>query len=249
MALIATFLVFNTMAQSVATFDDLTLEPATFWNGSDLSGNFTSANVKFYNSYNQQYLSWSGFAYSNTSDITTAGYTNQYSAITGVGNEGSSNYAVCYPIPSADVEFETITNVTGFYVTNSTYAYLSMKNGDAFSKKFGGENGDDPDFFKLTIESLDEFEKPVDKVDFYLADFRFADHSKDFILNHWTWVDLSTLKEAKKLRFSLSSSDNSFGFMNTPSYFCIDDLNGKKPYEYQPVTYADCENFDIGTLD
>ena len=40
MALIATFLVFNTMAQNVATFDDLTLLPEKFWNGSDQSGNF-----------------------------------------------------------------------------------------------------------------------------------------------------------------------------------------------------------------
>ncbi|MGE5394969.1 MAG: DUF4465 domain-containing protein [Candidatus Saccharibacteria bacterium] len=247
LAIAAIFFVFNLRAQSVAKFDDLYLAPASYWNGSDASGSFTSNGIKFYNSYNKEWNSWSGFAYSNKSDVNTPGLINQYSAITGRGNDGSSNYAVCYPVPPAIAEFATTTKVTGFYVTNTAYAYWSMKNGDAFSKKFGGENGTDPDYFKLTIEALDENDKAVDTVSFYLADFRFSDPAKDYILNKWAWVDLNDLKEARKLRFSLSSSDNSFGFMNTPAYFCIDDLNGEKPYSYQPVTYAGFEELNMGT--
>ena len=224
LATLATFLVLNAMAQSVASFDDLTLAPESYWNGADQSGSFRSADVTFYNSFNKEYDSWSGFAYSNITDITTAGYGNQYSAITGAGYQGSANYAVCYPSPSAELGFSKSTKTTGFYVNNSTYAYLSMKNGDAFAKKFGGESGNDPDYFKLMIEGLNADGLPVDTVYFYLADFRFADNSKDFILDKWTWVDLSGLKEASKLRFSLSSSDNSFGYMNTPGYFCMDNL-------------------------
>jgi hypothetical protein len=246
-AFLATFLAFNTMAQTVAKFDDLPLEPGKFWNGSDLSGSFKSSGITFYNSYNQDWASWSGFAYSNTTDVTTAGYQNQYSAITGKGHEGSANYAVCYPTPSAEIGFNTSTKVTGFYATNSTYAYLSMKNGDQFSKRFGGESSNDPDYFKLMIEALDTEGKPVDTLYFYLADFRSDDNSKDYILNQWTWVDLSELKEARKLRFSLSSSDNSYGYMNTPGYFCMDDLNGEKPFEYKPVTSAGFENLDLGS--
>lgn len=247
LAFLATFLVLGAQAQSVAKFDDLPLAPEKFWNGSDLSGNFKSADVTFYNVYTKSAYGdyWNGFVYSNTTDATTAGYTNQYSAITGKGYNGSSNYAVCYPSPSAIAEYKTPAKTSGFYVTNSTYAYLSMKNGDDFAKKFGGATGNDPDYFKLMIEALDADSKPVDTVYFYLADFRFADNSKDYILDKWTWVDLGELKEAKKLRFSLSSSDNSFGYMNTPGYFCIDDLNGEKPYEYKPVTYASFENIDL----
>lgn len=246
-AFLATFLAFNTMAQTVAKFDDLPLAPGKFWNGSDLSGSFKSSGITFYNSYNQDWASWSGFAYSNTTDVTTTGYQNQYSTITGKGHEGSANYAVCYPTPSAEIGFNTSTKVTGFYATNSTYAYLSMKNGDQFSKRFGGESGNDPDYFKLMIEALDTEGKPVDTLYFYLADFRSDDNSKDYILNQWTWVDLSELKEARKLRFSLSSSDNSYGYMNTPGYFCMDDLNGEKPFEYKPVTSAGFENLDLGS--
>ena len=227
LAIIAIVLVFNATAQTDASFEELTLAPETFWNGSDESGSFESAGVTFYNSYDKVYKSWSGFAYSNRTDVTTAGYGNQYSAITGSGNNGSSNYAVSYPTPLALAEFKSTTKVSGFYITNSTYAYWSMKNGDPFSKKFGGESGNDPDYFKLMIEALNVDGLPVDTVYFYLADFRFADQSKDYILNKWTWVDLSSLKDANKLRFSLSSSDNSFGYMNTPSYFCMDDLNHK----------------------
>jgi hypothetical protein len=100
-----------------------------------------------------------------------------------------------------------------------------MKNGDAYAKKFGGETGNDPDFFKLLIETIDAYGQPVDTLDYYLADFRFDDNSKDYILNNWTWVDLSNLEVDNKLRFSLSSSDNAVWGMNTPGYFCMDNLN------------------------
>lgn len=249
LAILAILFVFKAKAQSVARFDDLPLAPGKFWNGSDLSGSFKSGNITFYNSYTKSAYGdyWNGFVYSNSTDVTTAGYTNQYSAITGVGYNGSANYAVCYPSPSAELELNAKAQTTGFYITNSTYAYLSMKNGDDFAKKFGGTSGNDPDYLKLIIEALDTDGKPVDTVYFYLADFRSTDNSKDYILNKWTWVDLSDMKEAKKLRFSLSSSDNSYGFMNTPGYFCIDDVNGEKPYEYKPVTFASFENINLET--
>jgi hypothetical protein len=247
LAIIAIFFVANLKAQPVAGFDDLTLSPTSFWNGSDASGSFKSGGFTFNNSYNKDWQSWSGFAYSNMTDVTTAGYGNQYSAITGKGYEGSANYSVCYPSPSAELNLNKITKVSGFYATNSTYAYLSMKNGDMFAKKFGGESGNDPDYFKLMIEALNAEGKPVDTVYFYLADFRSTDNSKDYILNKWTWVDLSELKEANSLRFSLSSSDNSWGYMNTPGYFCLDDFNGVKPFEYRSVASADFENINLGT--
>jgi len=247
LAIIATLFVVNLQAQTIAGFDDLTLSPGSFWNGSNQSGSFKSGEINFYNSYNADWQSWSGFAYSNMTDVKTAEYGNQYSAITGKGNNGSANYAVCYPVPSAILSLNKPTSISGFYITNSTYAYLSMKNGDMFAKKFGGESGNDPDFFRLMIEALNDAGNPVDTVYLYLADFRFSDNSKDYILNKWTWVDLGGLKEASKLRFSLSSSDNSFGYMNTPGYFCMDDLNGIKPYDYKPVTTAGFENLNLGT--
>ena len=78
-------------------FADLSLEGERFWNGSDGSEFFSSGLARFHNDYNAEYGSWSGWSYSNTSDVSTPGYLNQFSAITGSGfgpGEGNGIYAV-----------------------------------------------------------------------------------------------------------------------------------------------------------
>jgi len=212
---------------AVATFDDLSLAPNSYWNGSDGSGGFTSGNMSFSNNYNSTYSSWDGFAYSNMTDTTTSGPGNQYSAITGGGVNGSSNYGVSYMGYSTPptITFSGSTDISGMYVTNTTYAYLSMKDGDSFAKQFGGDDGNDPDWFKLTVTGAKDGSS-VGSVDFYLADFRFDDNSQDYILSNWTWLDLSGLGEIDTLTFSESSSDVGSWGMNTPAYFAFDDVTG-----------------------
>ena len=221
-----------------SNFDDLPLDEDSYWNGSDNAGGFISNTVFYKNSYDETYGTWSGFAYSNMRDDTTAGYTNQYSAITAGGidapAEGGTNYGVAfvpndwasgtYDMLFTEAEFENPTVVSGFYVTNSTYAYLSMLNGDYMAKKFGGDTGDDPDYFKLLIWGERADETQTDTIEFFLADYRFADNSLDYIVDNWRWVDLLALGEVSRLRFSLESSDNGNYGMNTPAYFCIDNL-------------------------
>ncbi|MFQ3579266.1 MAG: DUF4465 domain-containing protein, partial [Bacteroidales bacterium] len=211
----------------------------SFWNGSDHSGGFSSNGVYFHNNYNSDWDSWSGWSYSNMRDVNTPGFENQFSAITGGGmyatDTESDIYAIAYvPIDwmsgtyhlvPVSVEFTDEVIVNGFYVTNSTYAYLSMLNGDGFVKKFGGTDGNDPDYFKIIVWGEDSDENLTDQIEFYLADYRFEDNSKDYIVDNWIWVDLQTLGAVKKLWFSLESSDvGDFG-MNTPAYFCIDNLS------------------------
>ncbi len=213
---------------ATATFDDLSLAANSYWNGSDGSGGFTSGGVHFNNNYNAAYGSWDGFAYSNMTDTTTPGYGNQYSAITGGGAGGSANYGVSYMGYSTPptITFAGITDISGMYVTNTTYAYLSMRDSDSFAKKFGGDDGSDPDWFKLSTWGIRADGSLTSPVDFYLADFRFTDNSQDYIVNDWTWVDLSGLGNVVGLQFSLSSTDNGAYGMNTPAYFALDDLNG-----------------------
>ncbi|NEP06841.1 MAG: DUF4465 domain-containing protein [Okeania sp. SIO2G4] len=94
-----------------------------------------------------------------------------------------------------------------------------------FAKKFGGVSGNNPDFFLLTINGLDDSSTLVGSVEFYLADYRFADNSQDFIVGDWSLVDLSPLNAATKLSFALASSDNDPQFgLNTPPYFALDNL-------------------------
>ncbi|MFW5774053.1 MAG: DUF4465 domain-containing protein [Tangfeifania sp.] len=217
---------FSVNAQNVATFESIQLDSASWWNGSDGSGGFSSGGFWFPNDYNQEWGSWSGFSVSNMEDSTTAGWGNQYSAITAGGVNDSKNYAVVYASGELKMEFDNPVSLSGFYVTNSTYAYLAMKNGDAYSKKFGGEDGTDPDYFKLIISGTGIDGEKTDAIEFFLADFTSDEDSADYILKTWEWVDLSSLGVVKNINFSLESSDVGDWGMNTPAYFCIDNFNG-----------------------
>ena len=216
-----------TYSQSVADFEDLIIDESGFLNGSDLSGGFAVGNVFLPNNFNVDYSSWSGWAITNHTDTTTPGFGNQYSSIVGKGNGESQNYVTTFSSGSNIISFEneaTGQRAGGLFVTNSTYAYLSMLEGDAFAKKFGGASGDDPDFFLLTIKGVIGEETTADSIDFYLADYRFEDNTMDYLVDEWTYIDLYSLGEIDGISFSLSSSDNGQFGMNTPAYFCVDDI-------------------------
>ena len=114
--------------------------------------------------------------------------------------------------------------VRSINVCNSTYTALSMKNGDSFTKKFGGSTGNDKDWFKMTVVGFNAAGDSVKSVSFYLADYRFDDNSKDYIVNKWTTVDLSSLGKINKMTFRFASTDNNNWGMNTPAYVCFDNL-------------------------
>lgn len=220
-------------AQTTADFENLSLSPDSSWNGSDGSGSFSSGNASFANKFMDWgggITSWSGFAYTNRKDTITQSYNNEFSVMTGEGFSGSANYAVGYfspfdPLPT--VRLSGIAHgdtVSGFFVTNSTYSYLTMKNGGGPAKKFGGVSGTDPDWFYLVVYGYFNGVKLADSVQFYLADFRFSNSAQDYILKDWQWVDLTSLGKVDSLQFSMNSSDiGSFG-INNPTYFCMDNL-------------------------
>jgi hypothetical protein len=210
----------------IATFDDLILSPESYWNGADGSGGFISGGMHFSNIYDNDWASWEGFAFSNLTDTTSMGFAAQYNAIAGTGQGGSANYAVVYVgwTSPPTVTLEAPGVVDGLYVTNSNYAYYSMLFGDVFSKKFGGQTGDDPDYFLLTITGKDADGAVTGSVDFYLADYRFEDNSEDYLIDTWKYVDLTSLGAVKSLEFALSSTDvGDFG-MNTPATLAIDTV-------------------------
>jgi hypothetical protein len=240
-------------SQNIATYDNLTLNPNSVWYGSDNSGGFTDSGYLFENSYSDfggGMYAWYGFAYSNKTDTITAGYTNQFSAITGVGVLNSAVYAVsyvnydymnAYQMHPNVLRFSTQKTISGFYVTNNTYAYLSMLNGDGtLAKKFGGTSGNDPDWFKLQIKGYRNGYM-IDTVNCFLADFRFTNNTQDYILKTWKWVDLSVLGNVDSLSFGLTSSDNGAYGINTPAYFCMDNFNGINPY----ITVNELNNKDF----
>jgi len=210
----------------IATLEDLSLPPESYWNGSDGSGGFTSGSARFSNAYNADWGSWDGFSYSNVTNTTTQGVAAQYNAVAGAGQGGSANYAAAYVGWAAPptVTLDTPGVVGGLYVTNSSYAYYSMLNGDAFAKKFGGAGGNDPDWFVLTVTGKNTDGVVTGAVDFYLADYRPAGGSNDYIVDTWQYVDLTSLGEVKSLEFTLSSSDMGVWGMNTPASFALDTI-------------------------
>jgi hypothetical protein len=182
-----------------------------------------------------------GIAISQWNDMTTAGYTNQCSvyysdATTGKGGyQGSNTFAVVFgnndPMSMGDIRSRVsfLNEEKGtdkecmfdhFYVTNTTYAALSMKNGDAFGAKVF--NHDNKDWFKLVIEGFNKSGASTGTVEFYLADFRTT--SSSGIITEWTKVDLSPLGSVAEIKFDLQSSDTGNDGMNTPAYFCFDNL-------------------------
>jgi len=213
-------------AGSVADFEDLPLAGGSYWNGSDGSGGFTSGGARFSNNYNAAWASWDGFSYSNITDTTIQGVAAQYNAIAGAGQGGSANYAVAYVGWGAPptVTLQAPGVVGGLYVTNSSYTYYSMLNGDAFAKKFGGQTGNDPDWFVLTVTGKNANGVITGTVKFYLADYRSADNGNDYILKAWEYVGLTSLGEVKSLEFALSSSDIGDWGMNTPASFAVDTI-------------------------
>lgn len=215
-------------------FEDLSLPAVdTFYTGADEAGFFETQDVTFGNFYEETAwgYSWSGFAYSNMTDNVTPGFDNQYSAFAGSGANGSENYAIYYSTDT--VTFNNFAVSFGnVAITNTTYAGISMRDGDAFAKQFGSPNGADgepdgtegEDYFFVTIYGWDQQWGLVDSTVIYLADYRSADENDHYILKEWENFDLSNLDGSKYLTFNLTSSDvGEFG-MNTPAYFAMDNL-------------------------
>jgi len=171
-----------------------------------------------------------GIAISQWNDITTEGYLNQCSVYfsdptTGFGGyNGSHTFAV--DNNNGEISFKDAAQEAlfdHFWVTNTTYAALSMIHGDPYAKKF--ETGD---WFKLIINAYDKDGAPTGtSVEFYLADFRTATSAG--VVTQWTMVDLTPLgSHVHQVVFDFDSSDSGEWGINTPTYFCFDHLAIKK---------------------
>ncbi len=241
----------SAFCQTVSDFETPVLpQQDTFYlnygpKGSDRGFDNGLAHFPFYTDSFGTTAFWrSGFSYSNMQDSVSSGRGNMFAARTGIGYGGSSQYAVGQFNAAYDDSLHILLKpgaqgkgALGFYATNSSYAYYSMRVGDAFSRKFGDTTGTHsglpqgsyPDFLRLIIQAYSGGVLKPDTVEFYLADFRDADSTKDYILSSWKWVSLTKLGAADSFKLRLQGSDTaSFGgpiaYLNTPSFFCIDNF-------------------------
>ena len=185
---------------------------------------YTSGDFAFNSGCMSDYDYWYWFGYANRTETKFETLDDQWNNIVGGGYDGSATYGVAYAAAfNGPCYVELLTEpavVPGFYITNSSYAYTSMTNGDASAKKF-----DKGDWFKLTITGYDAEDNKTATKEYYLADLR--DEKTAYIINDWRYVDLSVLGEVAKIGFELTSTDNGSWGMNTPAYFCFDNFGAE----------------------
>lgn len=187
-----------------------------------------------------------GFAISQWNDMTDGSYKNQcsvyYSHPTTKkgGNNGSDTFAVGFGYSDTEPTDYSYDSRPSLYfneagaekviesccIANNTYVVKSVTNSDSFGKVFSYE---DKDWFKVTAAGYDKNNKKTGEVEFYLADFRTADAGG--VVTEWKKFDLSSLGAVHKIIFNCHSSDVGAYGMNTPAYFCIDDIVVREPFE------------------
>ena len=202
-------------------FEDLTIPDKGYLDsiqgGLAIQG-FTFENTYLFDDYYKYWYFSKGFALSNLVDVYSSGFNNLYATYAGSGALNSKNYLLA--TDNAGVKLPSTSQLLSIAITNSTYAALSMKNGDGFAMKFTGK---DKDFFKVWIKGY-SIGKVKDSMEVYLADFQYTDSSLNFIQKEWKIVDLSKFIGVDSLNFQLESTDNGQWGINTPGYFAIDNI-------------------------
>lgn len=201
---------------AVLTFDDLVLAADSAFDPGETT-TFVSGNATLYHDAPYGDCCWSGFTYSNKTDTVTPGYLNDMAAITGDGvGAGYDNYAVGYD--NATLRFNTAQQMQSVYLTNTTYAYRAMHDGDDGNEvPFIKGPFVDGDFYKVIIKGLDNNGNAISTKEILLGD-------GTNIIGTWTQFDLSDLGLVYGLNFTLDSSDFSQYGINTPAYFALDNL-------------------------
>lgn len=252
----AAFICSNISAQNQIDFESISLTLESYNNGSDGSGDFIFESFNLSNTYDAGWGSWNGFSISNVTDNTTAGWGNQYSAFPGTGRN-SSNYGIYYP--EGTIQGTSNAIIDSFFITNTTFAGISMRDGDAFGKQFGsiyaadgttvdGTNGED--FFKVWVIAQDLFGGQKDSLEIYLADYRFANNSEDYIVDEWIKVDVASLGlSAYTISFRFESSDMGAWGINTPTYFAIDDIYSSNVFGIDEISKPMLETYPNPVID
>ncbi|MES2566426.1 MAG: DUF4465 domain-containing protein [Bacteroidota bacterium] len=221
----------NSKAQTVS-FDTFTLSPNSYYQDNS-SNDFTSNGATFQYGWNTAFGGYweSGSAYTNLNDTIDGTYTNLYGAITGIAFSGN-NYATVQS--GAKITFNNNTTaVSGFYITNTTYAWKEIKKG-GFGRRFGDTTGtgsgniipqgEYPDWFKVNVRGYRGGNMINDSVQFYLADYRAPGILNDYVVKNWQFFNCISLGQVDSIKFEMKSSDNNAFGIKTPTFFSMDNF-------------------------
>lgn len=172
-----------------------------------------------------EYKSWKGFCPTRVTDNAdhAGDWTNyQWGSIAGGGFAESLDYIIgCWDVqesttsvpttPSMMMVFAGSGHPMSVMVCNSAYTYYTLKNGDAFCKRFT-----EADWFKVIFIGLKNGMESG-RVEYYLA-------RNGNISSTWEQCDLRELGYVDGMYIQMASSDESQWGMNTPAYVCLDNL-------------------------
>ena len=206
--------------KTVATFEESAISPAKanseFY--LDTTGTFQSGMFIFSQCAQPTAFYYSGSIVSNHTDTTFASFADAWKSVA-QGAYAGKNYVVWNKDWYGNdlVRLTSPAVVKGMYVSNSIYTYNSMVKGD----EYAGEPFGDDDYLEVIVTGAKNGVDVNNEVRFYLAQGRN-------ILKEWKYIDLSTLGEIDQLQFNMKGSRESFGYLSTPAYFCIDNLGASK---------------------
>ena len=208
--------------KTIATFEEAAISPKAAESylayTVDTTVFLTSGNFQVQQTVAYEGTYVTGAVVTNITSTDFKDYSDAYKSAAG-GAYAGKNYVVWYEDGWTDnsIKLNTAAVVPGMYVCNNVYAYSSMKNGDDIA----GDPFGDEDWFMLTIGGSLEGKAVNTTVEFYLA------KGKN-IVTDWTYVDLSSLGKVDQLAFRMTGSRTGDWGLNTPAYFCIDNLGAKK---------------------
>lgn len=210
----------------VIGFENQTLNESNYWIGGEDGelvegqwGNtwtckYTEGVATVTTTYGGYY--WSGFAISACTGTTfTDAYAgaDQYNCVVGKAKSGN-NFLVAQQAYGIEcISFSEPVTVNGFSYTNSAVAVNSIVNGDDYEAPFTKE-----DWLKCTVIATRSNSSTV-TFDIDLA--KDGDYVK-------TWQTTEGMEkvftDVVSLSFAFSGSRNGEWGLNTPAYFCMDDL-------------------------
>jgi len=207
-------------------FQNVDIPNGQYKNDAGATGFFQEGIVKFQNSSTDWGARY-GFVYSQMHNVTTFDYvTNEYSVY--VPNDPQENkfmvgFISIYDAPSIEITFSKPVKDLSFDVANSTLAALAMKGKDpnGFARKF--EEGD---LFELIIQMYDTNDNPLFLENGKPKSAKIPLAQGAQIVDGWVTISI-TGEGISRIEFSLDSSDTGQWGMNTPAYFCIDNIKAR----------------------
>lgn len=201
----------------VADFENITIATQNSEFKLDTTGIFTSGDFTFKQTAMPSSAYYSCNVVSNHTDTEFKDWNDAWKSAIGGAHAGQNYVTWNQDYYGKDtITLKEAAIIPGFYVTNCVYAYSSITKGDGYDTPFA-----EGDWFLLTINGSLEGKAVNKEVKFYLA------KDTEVVLD-WTYVDLSELGKVDAITFSLTGSRTSYGYLNTPAYFCFDDLGAKK---------------------